>query len=83
MSTLLRLSRPAMTGLAEGIESGRVPMSFTPASLSHYLPDEVAKEVRGELLEMAASGMKSAHIARTLRLLAEERAVAQAISDRF
>jgi hypothetical protein len=71
-----------MQGLAEGLESGRVPTTFTLTSLRHYLPDDLARVVQKELREMAASGMTGAHIARTLHLLAEERAAAQAIADR-
>ena len=82
MNSLLRLSRPAMLGLAEGLDSGRVPISFTLTSLQHYVPKELSKAIQKELRAMAKSGMTGPHIATTLSLLADERAVAQAIADR-
>ncbi len=82
MSVLRGLGRPSMRGLAAALEGGRVAPPFHRSQLQGNVPDEVVEEVLNELRELSADGMAPAHIAYMLRLLAEERAAAQAITDR-
>ena len=82
MSALRGLGRPAMKGLAAALEGGSVAPPFQRSQLQGHAPDELVKEVLGELRELSESGMAPPHIAHMLRLLAEERAAAQAIADR-
>ena len=71
-----------MLSLADGLESGRTSMAGTTSSLSRSVPKSLAKQICAELREWAAAGTTGPQMARTLRLLAEERAAAQKISDR-
>ena len=82
MSALRGLGRPAMKGLAAALEGGSVAPPFQRSQLRGHAPDELAEELLGELRELSESGMAPPHIAHMLRLLAEERAAAQAIADR-
>lgn len=82
MSSFLRLSRPALLGLATALEAGRVSTTFSRATLRPIVPEEVVSDLQRDLRAMAAKGMEPAHIAYTMRLLHEERAAAQAIADR-
>ena len=82
MSALRGLGRPAMKGLAAALEGGRIAPPFRRSQLLGHVPDELAEGILGDLQELSGSGMAPAHIALLLRLLAEERAAAQAIADR-
>lgn len=82
MSALRGLGRPAMKGLAAALEGGRVAPPFLRSQLSRHVPDDLVEGVLGEFQELSESGMAPAHIAHLLRLVAEERAAAQALSDR-
>ena len=82
MSSLRRLGRPAMQGLASALEAGRVVPPYRPDQLRGQVPKGLAGAVVGDLQELASNGMAPGHIATMLRLLAEERAAAQAIADR-
>jgi phosphatidylserine/phosphatidylglycerophosphate/cardiolipin synthase-like enzyme len=82
MSTLRELGRPAMKGLAAALEGGRVAPPFRRNQLRGHVPDELLEGVVGELEDLTETGMTPGHIAHMLRLLAEERAAAQAIADR-
>ena len=82
MSALRGLGRPAMKGLAAALEGERVVPPFQRSQLQGHVPDEQLQAVLVELQDLSASGMTPPHIAHMLRLLAEERASAQAIADR-
>ncbi len=82
MSALRGLGRPAMKGLAAALEGGRIAPPFRRSQLLGQVPEELAEGILGQLQELSGSGMAAAHIALLLRLLAEERAAAQAIADR-
>ena len=71
-----------MKGLAAALEGGSVAPPFQRSQLQGHTPDELVEGVLGELRELSGSGMAPRHIAHMLRLLAEERAAAQAIADR-
>lgn len=82
MSSFLRLNRPALLGLAAALDAGRVTTAAGAASLRKLVPHELVSSVRDELEDMAAKGMEGGHIAHALRLMAAERASAQAVADR-
>ena len=82
MSALRRLGRPAMLALAGALEAGGVSPPFCRSQLQGRVSDELLEDVLGELNQWSESGMAPAHIAQVLRLLADERAAAQAIADR-
>lgn len=77
-----RLGRSALVGLVEALNRGQLRPPFTRAALGLHVPAEHSDALAQALAEMAADGMAPRHIARTLMLLAEERAVAQRMSDR-
>ncbi|MCZ6691781.1 MAG: DISARM system phospholipase D-like protein DrmC [Planctomycetota bacterium] len=82
MSALRGLGCPTMKGLAAALERGRVAPPFRRSQMQGHVPDEMLEGVLGELEDLSSSGMAPGHIAHMLRLLAEERAAAQAIADR-
>ena len=82
MSATRRLGRPAMLALAGALEAGALSPPFRRSQLQGSVSDELLEDVLGELSQWSESGMAPAHIAHMLRLLAEERAAAQAITDR-
>ncbi len=81
-SVLRRLGRPALISLAQALEAERLKASFSSSQLRGLVPEELLEPVRAELKEMLADGMAAHHIARLLRLLADEREAAQVIADR-
>jgi len=82
MSALRKLGRPAMNGLATALERGRVTPPFRRSQLRGHVQDDLLGAVCEELQELSSIEMTPPQIARMLRLLAEERAAAQAIADR-
>ncbi len=82
MSSLRALGRPAMKSLASALEGGRLAVPFRRSQLRGQVPEELVDEVLQELQGLSGDGMTPSHIAHLLRLLAEERAAAQAIADR-
>jgi phosphatidylserine/phosphatidylglycerophosphate/cardiolipin synthase-like enzyme len=82
MSVLRQLGRPAMKALASNLDSGSVKPPFQRSQLGGHIPDELVADVLAELWDLANQGMAPSHIAIMLRLLADERAAAQAIADR-
>ncbi|MCF3609716.1 DISARM system phospholipase D-like protein DrmC [Planktothrix agardhii 1033] len=82
MSFFHRLSRPALINLAAALESKRLVAPFFPPNLTTYVPLEIAVNVTVELEHLISTGMTENHIAYLLRLLAEERAFSQSVSDR-
>jgi len=71
-----------MKGLAAALAGGRVAPPFRRNQLQGHVPDGLLEGVARELEDLSESGMTPGHIAHMLRLLAEERAAAQAIADR-
>ena len=71
-----------MLALAGALEAGALSPPFRRSQLQGSVSDELLEDVLGELSQWSESGMAPAHIAHMLRLLAEERAAAQAITDR-
>ncbi len=83
MSVLHALGRPALLALAQDLEARRLEPSYSRARLHTLVPETKVDEVRAELRSMGDDGMTAAHIARLLRLLAQERQAAQSIADRI
>ncbi|MBD1842486.1 phospholipase [Cyanobacteria bacterium FACHB-63] len=82
MSTLLKLSRPALIGIAAALETGRLHAPYSVPALESHVPKGLCREVVDELNRMSAIGTSPTHIAYTLNLLAAERAMAQQMHDR-
>jgi len=80
---LRRLGRAALDALAEGLRTGRLAPPYNRSALAPHTPHEHLDAVVALLNEMHIDGMGARHIARTLALLAEERAAAQIVSDRI
>lgn len=76
------LSKQALDDLAVAIEQGRVGLPAGPSSLRGQVPAAARAAVAGALEELVDLGLGSAAVARVLRLLAAERAGAQATADR-
>jgi len=83
MHALRQLGHPSLLGLAQALEAGRLKPPYRVSAMRKYVPSEHEQEVTAELVELQASGMRPAHIATLARLLAEERASSQAITDRL
>ena len=79
---LRRLGRSALVGLAEALSAGRLAPPFGRAAVAALVPDAEVAAVLSALEELSADGMAPRHIARTLALLAEERAAYQQLEDR-
>ncbi len=83
MSSVLRLlGRPALVSLAQALEAGRLKPSVSNDQLRGQVPEELLGAVRDELKGMLVDDMAPRHIARLLRLLADERQAAQVVADR-
>jgi len=82
MSPLLKLSRPALVGLAAALETGRLHAPYSVPTLGSHVPKGLCRGVVDELNRLSAIGASPAHIAYTLNLLAAERATAQQMCDR-
>lgn len=83
MSSFLKLSRPALSGLARAIETGRLNFPVSVVSISSYVPSASLPEIVPELNQLHQQGMKANHIARMLRLLIAERAASQNKEDQI
>jgi phosphatidylserine/phosphatidylglycerophosphate/cardiolipin synthase-like enzyme len=82
MSVLLKLSRPALLGLAAALETGRLYAPYSSSAIANYLPNGLCQAVVHELNHLSDIGSSPAHIAYTLNLLAAERAISQQVRDR-
>ena len=80
---LRRLGKAALDALAEGLRAGRLGPPYTRSALSPHAPHEHLDAVTAVLEEMHLDGMGPRHIARAVALLSEERAAAQAVTDRI
>ena len=81
-SSFLKLSRPALNGIADALDAGRLSLPVTPVAICSYVIDGSLPEVMTELNQLYEQGMAIGHIAYMLRLLASERAQSQAQQDR-
>lgn len=81
MKSFLNLSRPALVNLATALETGRLSPPFSISNVANYIPAALNRDIVNELNRLNVIGVHSEHIAYTLRLLAEERSVSQALSD--
>ncbi len=83
MQTLRKLGRRDMVALADALASERLSPPFRPRHLEGYVPRASRDEITEALSDLHAAGMTPRALAATLRLLAEERAASQSISDRL
>lgn len=81
MSPFVRLSRPALTRVAEALEAGRLSLPVSAVSLSSYVLEPVLLETVQEINQLHLQGITPRHLAYMLTLLAEERAVSQSKQD--
>ncbi|GAP96581.1 phospholipase D/transphosphatidylase [Leptolyngbya sp. NIES-2104] len=82
MSAFLKLSRPALVGLAAALETGRLCPPYLLTAIKGYVPNWLCLDVIDELNRMTEIGSSPTHIAYTLNLLASERAASQQVRDR-
>lgn len=83
MSSPLRaLGKPALVALADGYPAGRIGAPTTSAALAAHVPAHHLDAVTAALAELEHDGMAKRHVARLLRLLAEERDAGQRMADR-
>jgi phosphatidylserine/phosphatidylglycerophosphate/cardiolipin synthase-like enzyme len=81
MEGLRRLSHPAMLALADALAAGRVDLAGH--RLGELVPDAETAGLGAELQELARAGLAGPQVALVLRMLAAERAEAQAVADRY
>jgi phosphatidylserine/phosphatidylglycerophosphate/cardiolipin synthase-like enzyme len=82
VSIFLKLSRPALLGLASALEAGRLFAPYSTTNVESLVPSGLRQDVVTELNHLHRQGLPSQHIAYTLNLLATERQASQKISDR-
>lgn len=80
-SPLHQINRPALLSLAKAFEAGRIPLPCATVSIIPHVPDALATSVSNELNRLHSMGMGTQLMAHTLRLLAEERELAQQRHD--
>ncbi len=79
---LRKLGRSSLASLADALASGRLRPPLHRSSVAHHVPDEHVEAILAALQVLLEDGMAPRHIARSLSLLAEERAAAQRMTDR-
>jgi phosphatidylserine/phosphatidylglycerophosphate/cardiolipin synthase-like enzyme len=82
MSPFLKLSRPALVGLATALTAGRLQAPYAIPILESYVPSGLCREIVDELNRLSVAGVAPAHIGYSLNLLAAERATVQQLRDR-
>ncbi len=82
MSPFLKLSRPALMGLAAALDTGRLSPPYSVPTLESFVPTGLCQDVVDELNRLSVTGSTASHIAYTLSLLAAERATTQQMRDR-
>lgn len=82
MSAFLKLSRPALVGLATALTAGRLQAPYSTPILESYVPSGLCQEIVDELNRLSVAGVAPAHVGYSLNLLAAERATAQQLRDR-
>lgn len=83
MPTFLRLSRPALVSLAAALETGRLSVPCSVASVESYVPEALCQGIVTEINRLYAMGATPKHIAYTLHLIAAERSASQEVRDRI
>jgi phosphatidylserine/phosphatidylglycerophosphate/cardiolipin synthase-like enzyme len=81
-SSFLLLSRPALIGLADALESGRLKLPISESYLTRYIPAASLSALATELNRLYQAGFTAMQVAYTLRLVAAEREAAQSQRDR-
>ncbi len=82
MSPFLKLSRPALVGLATALTAGRLQAPYSTPILESYVPSGLCRDIVDELNRLSRAGVAPAHVGYTLNLLAAERATVQQLRDR-
>jgi len=77
----VRLSRPALEGVAAALEAGRLRLPVSSVSLCSYVTEAALPEIVVEMNRLHRQGMTASQVAYMLKLLAEERAMSQAKQD--
>lgn len=81
MSPFLSLSRPTLNELAIALDTGRLGFPVSAFSLYSHIPENLQQVVAAELNRLHQQGMIPAHLSYMLRLVAEERRIAQEKQD--
>jgi len=81
MSPLVQISRPALVGMAEALEAGRLSLPVSTVSLWAFVPEPDLVAVVQEINHLHQQGMAPRPLAYLLTVLAEERASSQAKQD--
>lgn len=82
MSSLRELGRAELVRLANALDTGKLRAPYCPSRIGQYVSTKVVPSAIAELKRLDGDGFHPQHIIFTLRMLAEERAAAQAIRDR-
>jgi phosphatidylserine/phosphatidylglycerophosphate/cardiolipin synthase-like enzyme len=82
VGSLRELGRADLLRLADALERGKLGPSYADSAVGRYVGNACAADASAELRRLDGLGMSPVHVAYTARLLAEERAVSQAIRDR-
>jgi hypothetical protein len=80
--SFLLLSRPALMGLADAFEVGRLKLPISESCLARYIPAASRSALATELNRLYQAGFTPPQIAYTLRLVAAEREATQNQRDR-
>ncbi len=83
MTGLRSIGRAALIRLARAIEDERIRPPYDSIDVQPYVPRASVDDMLGVLEAMASTNATPAHIAMTLRLLADERAEAQRVADKL
>ncbi|AFY66693.1 DISARM system phospholipase D-like protein DrmC [Geitlerinema sp. PCC 7407] len=83
MSPLMKLSRPALVGLASALETERFSFPIYPFALASYVPEQLTGAIASELNQLQQEGMSPVHMAYMLELLAQERAITHQKQDQI
>ncbi len=67
------LTRVGLRALADALESGRLRPPFSPLALQQIAPTAIRASLAEGLQELVSDGLEARHLARFLRLLADER----------
>lgn len=81
MSPFLSLSRPALNELAIALDTGRLGFPVSAFSLHSHIPEDLQLVVAAELNRLHQQGTSPAHLSYMLKLVAEERRIAQENQD--
>lgn len=82
MFPFLKLSRPALIGLAAALDTGRLRAPYSIPTVESFVPKGFCREIVDELNRLSTAGASAFHIAYTLNLLAAERIATQQVRDR-